>query len=236
MIRALIIDDEVHARRELQSLLEQTGAFEVVGQCANAVEGVKAINRERPEVIFLDIQMPVIDGFELLSMIDRELMPQVVFVTAYDDYAIRAFEEKTLDYLLKPVSAERLAKTVEKVREQLRSQARPVYPTPELSRIPCLKAGNIKLIATEAVEYALAEPAGVYVFAEGEACFTDLTLKALEERTPLVRCHRKALVNLAAIDQIAPQEGGGAELRTRSGKVIPVSRRLFKEFKQRLGL
>ena len=236
MIRTLIIDDEVHARRELQSLLEQTGAFDIVGQCANAVEGVKAINRERPAVIFLDIQMPVIDGFKLLSMIDRELMPQVVFVTAYDEYAIRAFEEKTLDYLLKPVSPERLAKTVEKLRERLRSDTAPVYPTPELSRIPCLKAGNIKLIATEAVEYAVAEPAGVYVIAEGEAFFTDLTLKALEERTPLVRCHRKALVNLAAIDQIAPQEGGGAELRTRSGKLIPVSRRLLKEFKQRLGL
>lgn len=236
MIRALIIDDEVHARRELESLLQQTGAFEIVGQCANAVEGVKAINRERPAVVFLDIQMPVIDGFEMLSMIDRELMPQVVFVTAYDDYAIRAFEEKTLDYLLKPVSAERLAKTVEKLQEQLRRNSAPDYPTPELTRIPCLKAGNIKLVATGLVEYAVAEAAGVYVIAEGEAFFTDLTLKALEERTPLVRCHRKALVNLAAIDQLCPQEGGGAELRTRSGKVIPVSRRLLKELKLRLGL
>jgi two-component system, LytTR family, response regulator len=236
MMRALIIDDELHARREMENLLNRTGAFEIVGQCANAVEGVKAINRERPAVVFLDIQMPVIDGFEMLSMIDREIMPLVVFVTAYDEFAIRAFEEKTLDYLLKPVSAERLDKTVDKLREQLQRRTPPDYDSPALTRIPCLKAGSIKLLAIETVEYALAEPAGVYVIAAGESFFTDLTLKALEERTPLVRCHRKALVNLSAIDQICPQEGGGAELRTRSGKIIPVSRRLFKELMQRLGL
>lgn len=236
MIRALIIDDEIHARNELEKLLGATGAFSIVGQCANAVEGVKAINRLRPQVVFLDIQMPVIDGFEMLGMIDREIMPHVVFITAYDEYAVRAFEEKTLDYLLKPVAAERLSVTVEKVREHLQKREHPAYPTPELTRIPCVKGGNIKLIPSDAVEYAVCSPAGVHVYVAGEPYFTDLTLKAIEERTSLERCHRKYLVNLGAIEEIMLQEGGGAELRTRSGATVPVSRRLLREFKRTVGL
>ncbi len=236
MIRALIVDDELHARRELEKLLEQTGAFEIVGRCANAVEGVKAINRERPDVVFLDIQMPVIGGFEMLSMIDRAIMPHVVFVTAYDEFAIRAFEEKTLDYLLKPVRAERLEKTVEKVREHLRRQAAPDYETAPLTRIPCIKGGNIKLLAPDAVEYAISEPSGVHVVVGGEAFYTDLTLKALEERSALVRCHRKCLVNLDCIDQICLHEGGCAEIRTTGGHTIPVSRRHLKDLKKLVGI
>ena len=105
MIRALIVDDEQMAREELQALLEATGAFELLASCANGFDAVKAINEHRPEVVFLDIEMPVINGFQLLSMVDEERMPQVVFVTAYDEFALKAFEEKTLDYLLKPVRA-----------------------------------------------------------------------------------------------------------------------------------
>ncbi|BCR03229.1 putative response regulatory protein [Desulfuromonas versatilis] len=236
MIRALIVDDELHARKELAKLLEKTGQFELVGQCANAVEAVKAINSQRPDVVFLDIQMPVIDGFEMLSMIDREIMPHVVFVTAYDEYAIRAFEEKTLDYLLKPVHPERLAKTVEKLLEHLISDTTRDYDTAPLTRIPCIKGGNIKLIPAEVVEYAYSDPSGVHVVVAGEAFFTDLTLKALEERTALLRCHRQALVNIDAIDQVSLQEGGGAEIRTHGGQTIPVSRRNLREFKKALGI
>ncbi len=141
MIRTLIIDDEPNARRELEKLLNKTGRFNIVGQCGNAVEGVKAINKERPDVIFLDIQMPVIGGFEMLSMIDREIMPQVVFVTAYDEFAIRAFEEKTLDYLLKPVRLERLEMTLEKLQQQIQTEVHPEYETERLTRIPCVKGG-----------------------------------------------------------------------------------------------
>ena len=100
MIRALVVDDELHAREELAALLRDVGGCEIVAACANAVEAIKLINRQRPDVLFLDVQMPVLGGFELLGMIDQEIMPHVVFVTAFDEYALKAFEEKTLDYLL----------------------------------------------------------------------------------------------------------------------------------------
>ena len=119
MMRALIVDDEIYSREELESMLKETGEFIVLGKCANAVEAIRAINRERPDVLFLDIQMPAINGFELLSMIDEKVMPSVVFVTAYDEYALKAFEENALDYLLKPVEKERLAKTVEKLKKTI---------------------------------------------------------------------------------------------------------------------
>lgn len=236
MIRALIIDDEPNARRELEKLLNATGQFELVGQCGNAVEGVKMINRERPEVIFLDIQMPVIGGFEMLGMIDRDIMPHVIFVTAYDEFAVRAFEEKTLDYLLKPVQLERLEKTLKRLREQLRSRTNPNYKIEPLTRIPCIKGGNIKLIAPEAVEYAYTDQSGVHLHVNGGFFNTDLTLKALEERTELLRCHRQCLVNIHHVDQIIPGESGCAEIKTASGKTLSVSRRHLKNLKKLVGI
>ena len=236
MIRALIIDDEPNARRELEKLLVKTGQFELIGECGNAVEGVKMINRQRPEVIFLDIQMPVIGGFEMLSMIDRDIMPHVVFVTAYDEFAVRAFEEKTLDYLLKPVRLERLEKTVEKLHEHLRTHTVPDYETEPLTRIPCIKGGNIKLIAPEAVEYAYTDQSGVHLLVDGDVFNTDMTLKALEERSDLIRCHRKCLVNIHQVDQIIPGESGTAEIKTTSGHMVPVSRRHLKDLKRLVGI
>ncbi len=236
MIKAIIIDDEPHARRELEKLLGQTGEFDLVGQCGNAVEGVKLINQLRPEVIFLDIQMPVIGGFEMLSMIDAEIMPHVVFVTAYDEFAVLAFEEKTLDYLLKPLRLDRLQKTVEKLREHLHSHTASDYTTEPLTRIPCVKSGNIKLIAPEMVEYAFTDQSGVHLLVGGEQFNTDLTLKVLEERTSLLRCHRQCLVNIHQVDQIIPGESGCADIKTTSGRTVPVSRRHLKNIKKLVGI
>lgn len=236
MIRALIVDDEMHAREELRLLLEETGEVEVVAACANALEAVKAINRQRPQVLFLDIQMPVIGGFELLSMIDEEIMPHVVFVTAYDEYALKAFEEKTLDYLLKPVAPARLKKSLEKLRAVLRSGAPGAYETIPLGRIPCVSANRIKLIEPQAVEYAHSDLSGVHVVTPQGSFFTELTLKVLEDRTDLLRCHRQFLVNLDQVDEILLLDSGLAEIRTRFGKALPVSRRYLKTLKDRLNL
>jgi two-component system LytT family response regulator len=237
MIRALIVDDEMHAREELRLLLEETGEVKVVATCANALEAVKAINRERPQALFLDIQMPVIGGFELLSMIDEEVMPHVVFVTAYDEYALKAFEEKTLDYLLKPVAPERLKKSVEKLRSALRSGAPAVYETVPLNRIPCVSANRIKLVEPHAVEYVHSDLSGVHVVTPQGSFYTELTLKVLEDRTDLLRCHRQYLVNLDRVDEILLLlESGLAEIRTKSGQTLPVSRRYLKSLKERLNL
>lgn len=238
MMRALIVDDEMHAREELEALLRETGQIEVAGSCANAFEAIKAIKRERPDVLFLDIQMPVIGGFELLGMIDEEEMPRVVFVTAYDEYALKAFEENAQDYLLKPVEADRLAKTVQRLKRRLAGEVTETssLPMQAITRIPCSSPHRIKLVDLTEVEFVRSDLAGVYVVTAQCECFTELTLKTLEHRTPLVRCHRQYLVNIDQVDEILLRDNLLAQIQTRSGHGIPVSRRHLRKLKEILGI
>ena len=236
MIRALIVDDEIHAREEFEALLEETDAFSVVGKCANAIEALQAIKREKPEVLFLDIQMPGITGMELLSMIDEEVMPVVVFVTAYDEYALKAFEENAFDYLLKPVEKQRLAKTTAKLRRRLSDRQRVAYTGPEIKKIPCVAANRIKLINASDVEYVRSDIAGIYLIGAQGEFYTELTLKVLEAKTNLIRCHRQFLVNIDKVDEIILQENQAAVIQTCSNKTVPVSRRYLKKIKKQLGI
>lgn len=227
-IRALLVDDEIHAREEMAVLLGETGAIEVVGSCGNAIDALKLINRLRPQVLFLDIRMPVVDGFELLNMIAGEIMPHVVFVTAYDQYSLKAFEEKTLDYLLKPVDPERLARTVTKLQAMLGEGRLPAHDSAAITRIPCLAGNRMRLIGLDEIEYVTVTVAGVHVATAQALHFTEVTLKALEERTSLLRCHKQYLVNLDRVREIVFQEGGLATIVTHSGKKVPVSRRYLR--------
>jgi two-component system, LytTR family, response regulator len=234
MIRALIIDDELHARREMQALIEEVGEVEIVGSCDNGIEALKQINKLKPEVLFLDIQMPVISGFELLNMVQEDIMPHVVFVTAYDHYSLKAFEERTLDYLLKPVEKKRLRKTIAKLQTYIGEKQNPRFKTEPISRVPCLLANRIKLIALTDIEYISTSIAGVHVATGEGEYFTEVTLKVLEERTPLVRCHKQYLVNIDAMEEIILLEGGLGNIATKSKKTIPVSRRYLKILKKQL--
>jgi two-component system, LytTR family, response regulator len=234
MIRALIVDDELHAREEMAALLAENGVIDVVGSCGNGIDALKMINKLRPEVLFLDIEMPVVGGFELLNMVTREIMPHVVFVTAYDQYSLKAFEEKTLDYLLKPVDPVRLTKTVAKLQQTIGENRRPIYQTEEIRRIPCLLGNRIRLIDLDEVEFIATTFAGVHAATAEAEYFTEVTLKVLEERTQLFRCHKQYLVNLDCIGEIIVLEAGLAKIVTRSGKRIPVSRRYFKLIKKKL--
>lgn len=234
MIRALVVDDEPLAREELAALLRETGAVEVVGLCGNAVEAIPALRRERPDVLFLDVQMPAVSGFELLAMLDPEDLPRVVFVTAHDAFALRAFEESAVDYLLKPVERERLARTVERLRRP--PAAAPALAPPAIRRIPCLGARSIRLVDVAEVESVRSSEAGVYVVTPAGEHFTELTLRVLEERAGLVRCHKQHLVNLERIEEIQLGDEDGATLRTRSGRGVPVSRRFLAAIKARLGV
>jgi two-component system LytT family response regulator len=238
VIRALLVDDEPLARDELRRLLEATGAIAVVGEAGNAIDALQAIRRDSPDVVFLDVQMPVVSGFELLSMIEDEHLPQVVFVTAHDEFALKAFDENAVDYLLKPVSAERLEKTVEKLRRG-RPQppaARPAYAAGDITRIPCLGARSIKLVPLGEVEYVKSGPAGVYVVCATGEFFTELTLKVLEDRAGLLRCHKQFLVNIDRVDEIALGDNQLGVIRTRSGHEVPVSRRHLSALREKLGL
>ena len=127
MMTALIVDDEAPSRDELRALLSTAPDVEIVGECANAIEGLAAIHRLKPDVVFLDIQMPRISGLEMVSMLDPEQIPAIVFVTAYDEFALKAFEENAFDYLLKPIEPARLEKTLHRF-VWLYNRIRPVTP------------------------------------------------------------------------------------------------------------
>ena len=236
MIRAVIVDDEAYAREELAALLDELGEVEISGSCANAMEAIKVINQEHPDVVFLDIKMPVLDGFDLLAMIDEEVMPYVVFVTAFDEYALKAFEEKTLDYLLKPVDPARLAKALARIRTAVAESNRPRYDFPALKRIPCVSGQKIRLIDPVLVEYVHSDLSGVRLFVGADGFYTELTLKVLEERAHYLRCHRQYLVNPELVDELIVLDTSHAEIVTRSGHKLPVSRRYLRHVKDVFGI
>ncbi|EKO3537018.1 two-component system response regulator BtsR [Vibrio fluvialis] len=236
MLSALVIDDELFAREELTELLEESGEIEVIGEANNAIEGLKKINQLKPEVVFLDIQMPQITGIELLGMLDPDTMPKVVFVTAYDQYALQAFEDNAFDYLLKPIDPARLEKTIQRlVRSVSKPQDYSVLAPSSLDQVPCIGLNRIVIVPTIDVEFAFSDISGVHVQTHQQRATSQLTLKILEEKTPLVRCHRQYLVNTKAIKEIKLLENGLAEIITRSGHQVPVSRRYLKELKEKLG-
>jgi two-component system LytT family response regulator len=237
MLRALVVDDEALAREELEALLQETGEVTVVGSCGNAIQAIRTLKATRPDVLFLDIQMPKVDGLRMLSMIDAEVMPCVVFITAYDDYAIQAFEKNAVDYLLKPVQPDRLARALARVKRFLGEGRTPSYDSPPIERIPCMGSQSIKLIDTSEVEFVRSSEMGVHVVTAKGEYLTELTLTVLEAKTRhLVRCHKQFLVNIRQIDEIVRQDPSTALLKTRSGKQVPVSRRFLVRLKELLGI
>ncbi|WP_028534585.1 two-component system response regulator BtsR [Paludibacterium yongneupense] len=238
MMRVLIVDDEPFARSELKSLLATSDDIEIIGECANAIEAIAAIHRQNPDVVFLDIQMPRISGLEMLAMLDPAQIPHIVFLTAYDEYAVQAFEEHAFDYLLKPADPQRLEKTLQRLRRT--QQPRPLDALTDaapLSFIPCYGVNRIYLMKLDEVEYVASRASGVGVFGSDQVeRVTELTLRTLEEKTPLLRCHRQYLVNLALVREIRLSENGLADIITRSEQTVPVSRRYLKPLKEKLGI
>ncbi|MDN2481966.1 two-component system response regulator BtsR [Vibrio agarivorans] len=236
MLSALVIDDELLAREELSELLEESNKVKVIDTASNAIEGLKKINQLKPDVVFLDIQMPQITGIELLGMLDPDTMPKVVFVTAYDQYAIQAFEDNAFDYLLKPVDPQRLDKTICRLGKVHKKQADIRQLAPEqLVHVPCIGLNRIMIIPAEEVQFAHSDITGVQVQTREQSATTQLTLKVLEEKTPLLRCHRQYLINIKSIKEIKLLENGLAEIITCSGHTVPVSRRYLKTLKEMLG-
>jgi two-component system LytT family response regulator len=237
-MKVLIVDDEAPAREELRGLLAAEADVEIVSEAANAIEAIAAINRISPEVVFLDIQMPRVSGLEMLTMLDPLHMPRMVFVTAHDEYAVRAFEENAFDYLLKPIDPARLQKTLQRLRRDRGAQElAPLTRANPLSQIPCLGQNRIYLVQLGQVEFISSTPAGVYVIDQDrQQRFTELTLRTLEERTSLMRCHRQFLVNPERIKEIHLSDNGLAEIQTLSGQMVPVSRRFLGALKEHLGI
>jgi two-component system LytT family response regulator len=209
--KTLIIDDEQLARQRLRRLLKPYDEFDIIGEAVNGADGLEQIEQLKPELIFLDIEMPVLNGFEMLSKLTHQ--PKVVFTTAYDQYAIKAFEEDSIDYLLKPVEVERLEKTIKKLEQ---TQQQPALPIPldalmkqlvkkEIKTLTVKIGDKILLIKLDNIIYIEAEEKYVFLHtADGKKHLTDFTISALEEKLPehFIRIHRSSIINAEQIKEI----------------------------------
>lgn len=243
MIRAILIDDERLARAELTKLLSDFPEIEIVGEAANAAEGIDKIENLDPDLIFLDIQMPGKTGFEMLTELNRA--PQVIFTTAYDEYALKAFEVNALDYLLKPVEAKRLAEAIQKVKNQAEKESlQPVAGSNQSilneNDQVFVKDGD-RCWFVKLSEIRLFESVGNYakVFFGNYKPLILKSLNALEERLDekvFFRANRKHIVNMRMIEKIEPYFNGGLLLEMKGGEKIEVSRRQTVKFKEMMSL
>jgi two-component system, LytTR family, response regulator len=253
-IRTLIVDDEVLARRRIRNLLRRRGEFAVIGECANGHEALIAIRRHAPDLVFLDVQMPDLDGFGVLEEIATDQLPVIVFVTAYDQYAVRAFEFHALDYLLKPFDDERFEKTLEWARAQLeqrqllqlgermfalledyqdrpksgagKSSAAPAAPKP-LSRLIVKSAGRVFFIRAEEIDWIEAEGYYARLHVGGKSHLLRETLTNLEsqlDQNRFLRIHRSTIVNLERIRELQPQSHGEFTVVLNDGAQLRLSR------------
>lgn len=244
MISAIIIDDERLARVELKKLLQEHPGIEVIGEAANAIEGRKKIEQLCPDLLFLDVQMPGKSGFDMLA--ETEWVPVVIFTTAYDEYALKAFEVNALDYLLKPIESKRLADALQKLRLRFAEEGGPGLPKGELR--PLLRESDQVFVKdgercwfVRLAEIRLFESVGNYarVYFGPHKPLILKSLNALEERLDerlFFRANRKHIVNLSMIEKIDPHHNGGLLLDLRNGEQIEVSRRQTVRFREMMSL
>ena len=240
MITAIIVDDEEPARAILREFLAVHPQFTIVAECANGYEAVKAVAEHRPDLLFLDIQMPKLDGFEVLELLDRK--PHVVFVTAYDEYAIRAFEVHAIDYLLKPYSAARFAEVIAHAEAMVTRgapssiNAAAAVKKP-LQRIAFRDGGAIDVIPVQRIDYIEAQDDYVHVYARGNRHVKQQTLGELEallDPTRFIRVHRSYIVNMESLAKVEPYAKDSRVAVLKDGTRIPVSRAGYERLKELL--
>jgi two-component system LytT family response regulator len=232
-IRTVIVDDEELARQMLREFLSAHTGIEIVAECANGFEAVKAVTELKPDLLFLDIQMPKLDGFEVLELIGTEMA--IVFVTAYDEYAIRAFDIHAVDYLLKPFSAERFETALQRVKQrlggklptptELASSARP--PAQYAERIVVRDGTRVHIIPVAKLDYAEAQDDYVGLSAEGKKHLKQQTISSLEtslDPAQFIRIHRSYIVNLERVTKIEPYSKDNHVVVLTNGMQLPVSR------------
>ncbi|MEO8853056.1 MAG: response regulator [Ginsengibacter sp.] len=240
MLKVILIDDERLARSELKRMLQEFPDVEVIGEAANANEGIEKIESLNPDLIFLDIQMPGKTGFDMLTELEKA--PHVIFVTAYDEYAIKAFDVNALDYLMKPVEPKRLADALTKVRQKDEEELMSYNNRGILSENDqvFVKDGE-RCWFVKLSEVRLFESVGNYakVFFGNNKPLILKSLNALEERLDeksFFRANRKHIINLRMIEKIEPYFNGGLLLDLTGGEKIEVSRRQAVKFKEMMSL
>ena len=235
-LRIAIVDDEPPARMVLREYLEQEQGIAIVAECANGFEAVKAVAEQKPDLLILDVQMPKLDGFEVLELVGHDTA--VIFATAYDEYALRAFDVHAVDYLLKPFSRERLHDATERARQRLArgehtatgasdlsAAARPAGT--RLARIVIRDGADVHVVPIERVDYIEAQDDYIAVHTGGRTLLKDQTMANVEAQLDprrFVRIHRSFLLNL---DRLARIQATGKDTRAavpRDGRELPVSR------------
>jgi two-component system LytT family response regulator len=230
-IRALVVDDEPLARRGIVARLARHADVQVAGECASGREAVQMIPAVAPDVVFLDVQMPGMDGFAVMKAVGIERMPLVVFVTAHDAYALHAFEVQASDYLLKPIDDERFDDALARVRRRLAEQR----STAPRGRLVIRDRGRMVLLAPEEVDWIGAERDYVRVYTRGRSHLVRETMAAMEAQLPaaqFARIHRSAIVNLARIRELRPHANREFTVVLRDGTQL----RLSRSYRDRLAM
>lgn len=246
-IRVLVVDDEELARKALKVELQGFPGLEICAECENGFEAVKSIMEKRPDLVFLDIQMPKLDGFDVLELLGEE-SPSVIFVTAYDQYALRAFEARAVDYLLKPVRTERLAQALERVRlllgkkeeDSLRRELLKEHQDGQrpLNRILVRTGTDIAVIPVSGITHIEAQDDYIRIYSEGKSWLKSERLSRAEElldQRQFCRVHRSHIINLHFLKAIEPYSKESKVVKLADGTVIPVSRDGYQRLKELLG-
>lgn len=246
MIKSIIIDDEPLARSIVKEYLQNHAGIEVVQECNDGFEGVKAIAQHKPDLVFLDIQMPKINGFEMLELVDSP--PAVIFTTAFDEYAIKAFEAHAIDYLLKPFSKERFDKALAKWKEQSAAKAeektqllmeKTGKQPEEQNRVVVKNGSNIKIIPVQDINYIEAYDDYVKIFTKDGYSLKKKTMNYFEQvldEKQFVRVHRSYIVQVNQITKIETLEKDSHIALLKTGAKIPLSKTGYVKLKAVLGL
>jgi two-component system, LytTR family, response regulator len=249
-IRALIVDDEPLARRRIKSLLAHDSSVEVIGECSDGHKAVTAINELTPDLVFLDVQMPAMDGFDVIKTIGAEQMPTVIFVTAYDQYALKAFEVNALDYLLKPFDRSRFQKTLERakrmvwhvqngnVNDQLLSLLGNLRREQELPERFIIKSGGrVVFLRVEEIDWMRAVGNYVRLQVGRDSHLMRETVTGMEAKLnpeKFMRIHRSTIVNLDRVKEVQPWAKGESVVIMRDGTRLVMSRRYRERLDKRL--
>ncbi|MVZ63953.1 LytR/AlgR family response regulator transcription factor [Sphingobacterium humi] len=247
MIKTILIDDEPLARSMVLEYLQQHPEFQVLAECNDGFEGVKAIQQHQPDLIFLDIQMPKLTGFEMLELLDSH--PHIIFTTAFDEYALKAFEKNAIDYLLKPIRPDRFEKAIDKFKSAFQSNTQPKLDTEKLQeslaeeesleRIVVKTGSQIKIIPVQQINYLEAYDDYVKIHTNDGMYLKNKTMSSFEKQLDnkqFVRVHRSFIVRVELLQKIEPMEKDSYIATLSSGGKVNISKSGYARLKQVIGL
>lgn len=244
-IKTLIVDDEPLARRGIRQLLESETDFEIIGEAGNGREAISAVEKHLPDLVFLDVQMPLLDGFSFVEKMSAKNLPEIVFVTAYDEHAVRAFEAGAIDYVLKPTDPERFQKTLNRVRSRILSGEnkflenkladllKKLKPSGEnyLERVVVKENERIRLLNVEKIDWISSQGNYVEIHSEGEKFLVRETMEGFERKLnprDFLRIRRSVIVRVEQIKELHPLFNGEFEVILKKGVKLASSRRYRK--------